>query len=47
MIGKIVKIVYSSNELETYAVIEPSVDFMRLDEVTVLEQKNTGGIDED
>lgn len=41
LIGKVVQIKQTASELNRYAVIEPAVDFKRLEEVFVLINKNT------
>lgn len=42
-IGRVLKVVQKTNELDRYAIIEPSVDFKRLEEVIVLNTNEAGG----
>ncbi|WP_456049044.1 rod shape-determining protein MreC [Acetivibrio cellulolyticus] len=46
-IGKVKEVRQRTNELDRYAIIEPSVDFRRLEEVFVLNTKNTNSEGED
>ncbi len=41
IIGKVKEVRQRTNELDRYAIIEPSVDFKRLEEVLVLKEKNS------
>lgn len=41
IIGKVKEVRQRTNELDRYAIIEPSVDFKRLEEVFVLKEKNS------
>lgn len=43
IIGKVLEVRQKTNELDRYAIIEPSVDFKRLEEVIVLNTNETGG----
>jgi len=40
IIGKVKEVRRKTNDLNRYAIIEPAVDFKRLEEVFVLESKN-------
>lgn len=40
LIGKVKQVIQANNELNRYAIIEPAVDFKRLQEVFVLKSKN-------
>lgn len=41
VIGKVKEVRQRTNELDRYAIIQPSVDFKRLEEVFILKEKNT------